>query len=56
MENKQKVIVSLDVLNNILSFLSERPYREVVVLIDEVKKDVSDNSEEQKRLQEEQNS
>jgi len=51
-QEEQKVIISLDVVNKMLSFLSEKPYREVATLIDEVKKDIYKNAEEQKRFQE----
>lgn len=55
-ENEKKVVISLDVLNKTLLFLSEKPYQEVANLIDEIKQDVAKNAEEQKRLQEEQKS
>ena len=55
-QNDQKVILSLSVLNKMLSFLSEQPFKDVAALIQEVKEDVHKNVEEQKKLQEDKES
>ena len=55
-QEEQKVILSLDIINKVLAFLAERPYKDVASLIDEVKKDIYKNVEEQKKLQEKQDS